>query len=171
MGFGADQLKGKALLALEEALQELRYRPVRRSIALRFALAYLWASSGGDRGPFEDYWRAAADERMWRFSTADRALIGIYAAVGVQRDDGEDGALGSSTPRGAGEGYMRLANPPAPAGANVGEIVPSGPTGRETLAKARSLEVAHSTTSGGEIYGISIFRSHTRSDRGNDREE
>jgi hypothetical protein len=87
MGFGADQLKAKALLALEEALQELRYRPIRRSMALRFALAYLWASSGSARAPFDDYWRALADERMWRLSAADRALIGIYAAVGVQRDD------------------------------------------------------------------------------------
>jgi hypothetical protein len=87
MGFGADQLKAKALLALEEALQELRYRPIRRSMALRFALAYLWASSGREREPFDDYWRALADERMSRFSAADRALVGIYAAVEVERDD------------------------------------------------------------------------------------
>jgi hypothetical protein len=87
MGFDADQLKAKALLALEEALQELRYRPIRRSMALRFALAYLWASSGSDRAPFDDYWRALADERMWRFSAADRAMIGIYTAVGLKRDD------------------------------------------------------------------------------------
>jgi hypothetical protein len=87
MGFGGDQLKATALLALEEALQELRYRPIRRSMALRFALAYLWASSGGGREPFDDYWRALSDERMWRFSAADRALIGIYAAVEVKRDD------------------------------------------------------------------------------------
>jgi hypothetical protein len=84
MGSGADQLKAKALLALEEALQELRYRPIRRSMALRFAMAYLWASSGRDRAPFHEYWRALADERIWRFSGrsgADRD----NAAVGVEK--------------------------------------------------------------------------------------
>jgi hypothetical protein len=87
MGLGSDQLRNKALLALEEVLQELRYRPVRRSLALRFALAYLWACGSGDRTPFDEFWRALADERMWRFSSGDRALIGIYAALGVPRDD------------------------------------------------------------------------------------
>jgi hypothetical protein len=87
MGFGADQLRDKALLALEEALQELRYRPIRRSMALRFTLAYLWAYSGGERSPFDEFWRALGDERMWRFSSGDRALVGIYAVLGVTRDD------------------------------------------------------------------------------------
>lgn len=87
MGFGAEQLRDKALLALEEALQETRYRPVRRSMALRFALAYLWAFRPADRRPFDDYWKALAEQTMWRFSSTDQALSGIYRALGVVRDD------------------------------------------------------------------------------------
>jgi hypothetical protein len=41
MRFGADQLRDKALLALEEAVQQSRYRPINRTLALKFALAFL----------------------------------------------------------------------------------------------------------------------------------
>lgn len=88
MGSGAEQLRDKALLALEEALQETRYRPVRRSMALRFTLAYLWACRPADRRPFDDYWSALAEQNMWRFSSADQALLRIYQALGLSRDEG-----------------------------------------------------------------------------------
>src|SRR5438128_5531025 len=58
MGFAHQQLRDKALLALEEIVQEARYRRPRRSFALRFALAYLWAYAGGKRDPFDELWRA-----------------------------------------------------------------------------------------------------------------
>lgn len=88
MGFGPEQLRGKALLALEEAVQECRYRRPRRGFALRFALAYLWTTSGGDRRPYEHFWRVLGDEkRPWSFGAADGALLGIYQALGLRRDE------------------------------------------------------------------------------------
>lgn len=86
MRLAADQLRDKALLALEEVLQETRFRIVRRSFALRFALAYLWAYKPKDRAPFDDFWQAVVLDTMWRFETADGALSRIYVALGVPRD-------------------------------------------------------------------------------------
>jgi hypothetical protein len=86
MRFAADQLRDKALLALEEAVQEARYGPVRRTMALRFALAYLWAYSGLDRAEFDTLWRALAGEGMWRFSGADQALSAIYRSLKLKRN-------------------------------------------------------------------------------------
>ena len=86
-GFSADQLRDKALLALEEAIQESRYHPVRRTLALRFALAFLWARSGGDRSPYDECWRALTQEDLWRFSAAESALGAIYRALGIERDE------------------------------------------------------------------------------------
>ena len=89
MRFGSDQLRDKALLALEEAVVECRYRRPRRTFALRFALAYLWATSGTDRGPFDDFWAALGhDKTPWSFGVADGALLAIYGALGLSRDGG-----------------------------------------------------------------------------------
>jgi hypothetical protein len=85
--FTTEQLRNKALLALEEAVQECRYRKVRRSFAIRFALAYLWSLKPTDRAPFESYWQALQDDGMWRFSSADRALFAIYWHLGLKRCD------------------------------------------------------------------------------------
>lgn len=85
--FTAEQLRNKALLALEEAVQECRYRKVRRSFAIRFALAYLWSLKPTDREPFESLWEALQEDSMWRFSGADRALFAIYCHLGLTRCD------------------------------------------------------------------------------------
>jgi hypothetical protein len=83
-----DQLRAKALLALEDALQECRYRKPRRSYALRFALAWLWATSDADRRPFENFWRSlGAEKTPWSFGVADSALSEVYRALRVERDD------------------------------------------------------------------------------------
>ena len=88
MGFGSDQLRDKALLALEEAVQECRYRQPRRSFALRFALAYLWALSGGDRDIFDRFWKVLGDPKSpWSFGAANGALLAIYMALGVERSE------------------------------------------------------------------------------------
>lgn len=87
MSLRPEQLRNKALLALEDALQELRYRKVRRSAALRFTLAYLWTCSRGDRAPFDEFWHALASTTPWRIGTADGALRKIYREVGVDRDE------------------------------------------------------------------------------------
>ena len=83
----ADQLRAKALLALEDAVQECRYRTPRRSFALRFALAWLWATSGADRQPFENLWRRIGEAKSpWTFGAADTALTEIYRALRLERD-------------------------------------------------------------------------------------
>jgi hypothetical protein len=88
MRFGPEQLRGKALLALEEAVQECRYRVPRRSFAIRFALAYLWAFAPADRRPFDDLWRAlGAPHSPWSYSGAETALQHLYRALGLERDE------------------------------------------------------------------------------------
>jgi hypothetical protein len=62
MRLTADQLRDKALLALEDACQECRYRTPRRGFLLRFTLAYLWSRSCGDRGPFDSFWVAMGEK-------------------------------------------------------------------------------------------------------------
>ena len=47
MGFGANELRDKALDALEEAAVQSKKQPLERTKALGFVLAYLWAVSGG----------------------------------------------------------------------------------------------------------------------------
>lgn len=80
------QLRDKALLALEEAVETCRHKDPQRSHALRFALFYLWAAAGGDREPFDRFWMMLKDQNpMWRHSLASGALGGIYRALGVER--------------------------------------------------------------------------------------
>ena len=88
MGFGADQLRDKALLALEEAVVECRYRKPGRSFAIRFALAYLYAAHRPqDRAPFDNRWLALGqDHSPWSFTEADGALLAISVALGLRRD-------------------------------------------------------------------------------------
>ncbi|HYD12722.1 MAG TPA: hypothetical protein VEC11_07730 [Allosphingosinicella sp.] len=84
-----DQLRDKALLALEDAVQECRYRTPRPSFAVRFALAYLWVYGGrGDRRPYDELWKSLrATKSPWSFSGADHALAGIYRALQLDRPD------------------------------------------------------------------------------------
>jgi hypothetical protein len=85
MGFGADELRAKALLALEEAVQECRYRKPHRSYAIRFALAYVWSLKPGSRKPYVDLWRALDEDGMFRFGSADQALSVVYRDLGLPR--------------------------------------------------------------------------------------
>lgn len=86
--FLTDDLRDKALLALEDAIQECRYRTPRPSYAVRFALAYLWVCSGGEREPFDEFWRSMrASKTPWSFSGADGALTRVYRALGLERPD------------------------------------------------------------------------------------
>lgn len=87
MGFGAEQLRDRALAALEEAVGEARKRPMRRTKALGFALAYLWAYGGGDRGVFVWFWRSLPhDNDIGRSQNLNASLNAIYRAVGLVRD-------------------------------------------------------------------------------------
>jgi muramidase (phage lysozyme) len=55
--FAQEQLVDKALMALREAMTDCYHsgRGVAPTRALRFALAFLY--TGGDRQPFDDFWR------------------------------------------------------------------------------------------------------------------
>lgn len=90
-----EQLRDKALLALEDAIQECRYRVPRSSFGVRFALAYLWVYSGrGDRAPFDRVWTSMRDPKAsWRFSAADHALKVLYRTLGVERPDAVESAM------------------------------------------------------------------------------
>jgi hypothetical protein len=64
-----------------------RYRPIRRSGALRLVLAYLAARQACDRQAFDIFWRGVDHPRPQdRSATLTGALNGIYLAVGVRRD-------------------------------------------------------------------------------------
>jgi hypothetical protein len=87
MRFGTD-LTEKALFALEEVVQECRYRQPHRSFAIRFALAYLWTISRADRRPIDALWKVlGAEKSPWSYSVADRALRDVYRAVGLARSE------------------------------------------------------------------------------------
>lgn len=84
MGLGAQQLREKALAALHEAAEESAARPLRRSKALGFALAYLWALSGRDRPSFIWFWQSLASENdIGRSQNVKASLAAIHRAVGV----------------------------------------------------------------------------------------
>jgi hypothetical protein len=84
MGFAPHQLRDKALAALEEAAARAAARPVERSRALGFALAYLWAHAGGSRAPFVQLWQAFAIENdIARSQNVVAALNAVRRAVGA----------------------------------------------------------------------------------------
>jgi hypothetical protein len=92
MRIESDLLVFKALCALDQAANECEAGPLRRTFALRFALAYLFAVSKGDRQAFDDFWRIIADPIEWGYSEsqaryfrgshARTALKGIALSVG-----------------------------------------------------------------------------------------
>lgn len=57
MRFSKEHLTFKALVALDEAAE--RTQAVPKSFALRFALAYLFTTTEGERWLFDDLWRNA----------------------------------------------------------------------------------------------------------------
>jgi hypothetical protein len=79
--FGMTELRDRALAAVDEAAELTKDGPVRRSLALRFALAFL-ANFAEDRWPFDNFWRAVAvtDEKV-RVATAVAARNAIYRSV------------------------------------------------------------------------------------------
>ena len=122
------QLRDKALLALEDAVQECRYRSPRPSFAVRFALAYLWIYSGADRAPFDAFWEKLREPHTpWSFTPANIALGRIYAAIGVERSEAVSFAMwdrwyrhevGKARDRGSApvtrKGEPATADPPPP---------------------------------------------------------
>jgi hypothetical protein len=90
MRFSKEHLTFKALLALDEAAESAG--PVPKSFALRFALAFLYATSSGDRWLFDEFWRRATDaagpdyvSAMARRQSLSACLNGICRAAGMER--------------------------------------------------------------------------------------
>lgn len=82
MRFRMSELRERALAAVDEAADQTANGPVYRSLALRFALAFL-ANFAEERWPFDNFWRAIAvrDEKV-RGATALAARNAIRQAVG-----------------------------------------------------------------------------------------
>jgi hypothetical protein len=85
--FSPDQLRDKALDALEEAASRARKAPGERTKAIRFALAYLWTCSGSSRDMFDWFWQSLATEHdIGRTQNLHASLNGIYLGLGIVRD-------------------------------------------------------------------------------------
>lgn len=79
-----------ALEALEQVCAESRSGPAPKTRALAFSLAYLWATSGGERWRYDGFWKAATGPPEqysgWsRFTNVTSFLTGIYHSLGMSR--------------------------------------------------------------------------------------
>jgi hypothetical protein len=85
MRFGMSDLRERALAAIDEAADQTANGPVHRSLALRFALAFL-ANFAEERWPFDNFWRAIAtrDDKV-RSATVVAAKNAIHRAVAGER--------------------------------------------------------------------------------------
>lgn len=80
--FAMHELRERAIAALAEAVEQTHQGPVKRTLALRFALAFL-ANFADERWPFDNFWRAISgklDNGRWQGANA--ALNAIKRAVG-----------------------------------------------------------------------------------------
>lgn len=86
-----DRLTTKALLALEEVTRSAEAGPVSPSLAVRFALAYLYSVGGGNREAYDLYWRTLTGgsvdhaQCIQRAAIASATLSAIYLDVGRER--------------------------------------------------------------------------------------
>lgn len=91
MRISTERLTTKALLALEEAVQSIKSGPLQPSLAMRFALAFLYSVSNGSRAPFDDFWRSVQfhgdsyTQCVQRQAMASAALEAIYRDLGLLR--------------------------------------------------------------------------------------
>jgi hypothetical protein len=81
--FGMSDLRQRALAAVDEAAEQSNDGPVRRTLALRFTLAFL-ANFAGERWPFDNFWQAIGSKNdRARWQNANAARNAIRRAVGV----------------------------------------------------------------------------------------
>lgn len=92
MRISTDRLTIKALLALEQVVAGID--PLKAgdtSLAVKLALAFLYAMGKGERWPFDQFWQQAsstprdAAEGVQRDALLNAAINAIYLAVGVRR--------------------------------------------------------------------------------------
>ena len=90
MRFDRDHLTFKALCALDEAIDQCDAAPIKPTFALRFALAYLFAVSDGQRAPYDAFWREVTDSNGAAYSEPSRRYVRTtYARTalgGISRD-------------------------------------------------------------------------------------
>jgi hypothetical protein len=80
--FGMADLRNRALAAVDEAATKSHKGPVERTLALRFALAFL-ANFADERWPFDRFWKALQEPREnERWAGIISARNAIYRAVG-----------------------------------------------------------------------------------------
>ena len=95
MRFDRDQLIFRALCALDEAIDHSDIAPVKRTFALRFALAFLFNLSDGKRRDcYDEFWREIGDPKDHAFSESSARyqrtthartnLSGIARSVGLE---------------------------------------------------------------------------------------
>lgn len=95
MRIPSDQLATKALLALEELARAAEHTSIQPSRAVRFALAYLYATGSGCREPYDAFWAALRQrgeeyiQHIQRYAMARAALEAIYRDVGYERTRAE----------------------------------------------------------------------------------
>lgn len=68
MIFDWDTLIFKALCALDEIAIEAGDAPIKPSQSTRFALAFLYAVSNGDRTQYDQFWREIMDPKASAYS-------------------------------------------------------------------------------------------------------
>lgn len=98
MRFSREQLVWKALLALDEIVQQCGKSPVPKSLMLRFTLAYLYVAAGAQPSTkwlFESFWKTATQpaptvevgeflNSYCRLRDATTAMNGICWALGME---------------------------------------------------------------------------------------
>ena len=84
MRISEDKLVHLALLAVEDAAEQARPAPIRRTFGLRLALAYLASRQDCERWPFDQFWQWSvhADDNGRRMHIIG-SLNGIYRQLGV----------------------------------------------------------------------------------------
>lgn len=91
MRIRSERLTIKALLALEEIVRTEDESRRSQTHAVRFALAYLYAVGGGNRKPYDEFWRMLAHDYPCRkdavmhHAMASVTIQGIYKDVGLER--------------------------------------------------------------------------------------
>jgi hypothetical protein len=85
--FEMTDLRERALAAVDEAADQANDGPVRRTIALRFTLAFL-ANFADERWPFDNFWQsiASSNDRS-RWQNANAARNAIRSSVRAERND------------------------------------------------------------------------------------
>lgn len=94
MRIGRDKLVWLALVTLAEQVEAAHAGAPPPSHGVRLALAVLFEFSGGDRQPFDDYWRQMRDgqDRAWSSTIAEYGRVtmlqtqlrGVMRAVGIE---------------------------------------------------------------------------------------